>query len=51
MIQLIELKNLILQWYGSIPSGEIHASVEYLFSCQECFLTIGTDPIEWQQIS
>jgi len=49
MKQSIELKNLILQWYASISSGEDPGTFGSLFSRQEGFLAIVSEPTEWWQ--
>jgi hypothetical protein len=51
MKQSDELKTLILQWYRSKTVGEVLDLIEHLFSHQEGFMAIGTDPTEWWQNS
>lgn len=47
MKQSDELKTLILQWFRSKTVGEVLDFIEHLFSHQEGFMAIGTDPTEW----
>ncbi len=41
-----ELKELMLRWYESFSSGDLHVT-EALLSHDPVLLTIGTDPAEW----
>jgi hypothetical protein len=47
MEQSIELKTLILQLYEGEKSGNISDFAEQLFSHDENFLALGSDPDEW----
>jgi hypothetical protein len=47
MKQSDELRDLVLQWYEGISSGDIVSTTENMFSRQDGVLSIGTDPNEW----
>ncbi len=47
MNESTELKNLILQWYERMSSGDILGSAERIISRQDGVLDIGSDPTEW----
>jgi ketosteroid isomerase-like protein len=42
-----ELKDLMVDWYRAVSVGDTSGAVEGLFSRQEGFLAVGTDPTEW----
>lgn len=42
-----EIKEVILEWYRSIESGEMIASAEEILSRERGFLAIGTAASEW----
>ena len=42
-----EIKELILEWSERIASGEMVTAAEYILSCEQGFLAIGTGATEW----
>lgn len=42
-----EIKQLILNWYERIASGEMVAASEHILSQEQGFLALGTDATEW----
>ncbi len=42
-----EIKELILEWYRHIASGEMVTAAEHILSREQGFLAIGTDASEW----
>ncbi len=49
MIASPELKDLMVDWYRAVSVGDTSGAVGGLFSRQEGFLAVGTDPTEWIQ--